>query len=724
MTKKQCERTIVVAILLLALFPITKSGTYLSSKALTLRNYKSPTSGEETLIQSQLTFETLAAWEKVVESTHFSVYYNVTGPNAVTDQYAINVSDSLEHSWTREVTDFGFQPPPDSHIIVYIENIWAYGITYYYGPPYHVSNITIDTCLTVDLIRTTSAHELFHTIQLSYDITEADWIIEGTATWMMSKVYPYFTGPGSYIDWVNVYMSNPDRTITNLSYDAVLFWVFIDEQRGGINTIENVLQQTTGNDDIYAVNATLVTRGTTFAKTFKEWTIANYLKDTYYAKGTLFNPIAKTTFSYNGNWVQFSTDVADWGIKYYETTSSVIYMEVQFTGTQYHNLTRIFIDDSNAIISDILLDGTYSGSFRLMQANIIEKVVVIVRSIATETSSGRRSYILTWLGFTPMQSGPYDLTSSLTSLSIRDTGTQSSSTTSLEAFGQSSSQFSSTTTANTISNAPSQSSASQTVSTISTSNAQTSSTTTLDSIDNVCSQSSSQSAIVAISNLSSQTSFETPTQVSPAPPVVSFDYSPPLPYVNGTVIFNASLSYDPDGYIMSYTWNFGDGNTTNTVNPIITHVYTTAGSYAVVLNVTDNQGLWSTLSEPITIFETAILSVDIKDVVITDQNGNPKTNFIRGEIVRFNFCLENTGSLILSRGLVSVEVLDPLNIPVFLSYTFEDLDIGASKEFIIGYGIPLGGVIGTYTVKTMVFTNWPSQGGIGLDIETSTFDVS
>ena len=73
-------------------------------------------------------------------------------------------------------------------------------------------------------------------------------------------------------------------------------------------------------------------------------------------------------------------------------------------------------------------------------------------------------------------------------------------------------------------------------------------------------------------------------------PIANFSYSPVNPVVNETITFNASPSYDPDGYIAKYEWDFGDGNITNTTTPIITHSYQLAGNYNVTLTVTDNTG--------------------------------------------------------------------------------------------------------------------------------------
>lgn len=59
------------------------------------------------------------------------------------------------------------------------------------------------------------------------------------------------------------------------------------------------------------------------------------------------------------------------------------------------------------------------------------------------------------------------------------------------------------------------------------------------------------------------------------PPVADFTYK----VINGTTVeFNANLSYDEDGYIKYYIWDFGDGTPANTTtNPIIIHKYKKRG---------------------------------------------------------------------------------------------------------------------------------------------------
>ncbi len=57
---------------------------------------------------------------------------------------------------------------------------------------------------------------------------------------------------------------------------------------------------------------------------------------------------------------------------------------------------------------------------------------------------------------------------------------------------------------------------------------------------------------------------------------------------NQTIIFDASNSYDSDGVIINYYWEFGDGETGNGIN--ISHVFRLPGNYIVTLTVIDNDG--------------------------------------------------------------------------------------------------------------------------------------
>ena len=91
------------------------------------------------------------------------------------------------------------------------------------------------------------------------------------------------------------------------------------------------------------------------------------------------------------------------------------------------------------------------------------------------------------------------------------------------------------------------------------------------------------------------------TVVSDVPPIASFFWYPYQPTVGAYASFYGYYSYDPDGYITDYAWDFGDGSSTNASGCCVSHVYEATGNYTVTLTVTDNAGLTGTASANITV---------------------------------------------------------------------------------------------------------------------------
>ena len=78
--------------------------------------------------------------------------------------------------------------------------------------------------------------------------------------------------------------------------------------------------------------------------------------------------------------------------------------------------------------------------------------------------------------------------------------------------------------------------------------------------------------------------------------------------------FYGNESWDEDGQIVNYTWNFGDGKYNYTDNPV--HVFTENGEYNVTLTVRDNNGLEDTYILNIFVNKAPIASVSISSMII------------------------------------------------------------------------------------------------------------
>jgi PKD repeat protein/DNA-binding transcriptional ArsR family regulator len=120
-----------------------------------------------------------------------------------------------------------------------------------------------------------------------------------------------------------------------------------------------------------------------------------------------------------------------------------------------------------------------------------------------------------------------------------------------------------------------------------------------------------------------------------------------------TITFNGTQSYDPDGTIIQYLWDFGDENTSP--NQIPTHTYTTIGNYTVTLTVTDNLNATDTDTTYILIINdneppskvTGLTVADAKDgkLNLAWNNANDNVEVHHYKIYRNNTFLINRTTL-------------------------------------------------------------------------------
>ena len=112
-------------------------------------------------------------------------------------------------------------------------------------------------------------------------------------------------------------------------------------------------------------------------------------------------------------------------------------------------------------------------------------------------------------------------------------------------------------------------------------------------------------------------------KISPnIPPTAAFTASP-NPVNAGSVVTFTDASYDDDGEIVSWSWDFGDTGISTEQNP--THTYSTVGVYPVTLTVTDDEGATG----------TATLTVEVTNAPPVADFTMPPQPYNEGDTVQF-----------------------------------------------------------------------------------------
>ena len=110
-------------------------------------------------------------------------------------------------------------------------------------------------------------------------------------------------------------------------------------------------------------------------------------------------------------------------------------------------------------------------------------------------------------------------------------------------------------------------------------------------------------------------------------PVSGFSFTPLNPTTKDSIQFT-DTSYDPDGTITEWLWDFGDGSSSTSRTP--THTYTESGQYTVTLRVTDNDRATNSTTGSISIskstpgFEFLIVVCAIAFVLLVKFKGKKR----------------------------------------------------------------------------------------------------
>jgi VCBS repeat-containing protein len=144
-------------------------------------------------------------------------------------------------------------------------------------------------------------------------------------------------------------------------------------------------------------------------------------------------------------------------------------------------------------------------------------------------------------------------------------------------------------------------------------------------------------------------------------PPVSDPNGPYMGTAGAPVSFDGSGSFDVDGTIVAYDWDFGDGGTGSGVNP--TYTYAAAGLYTVTLTVTDDGGATDTAATtadisaapntpPVANDDAYATDEDTQLIVAapgvlandTDADGDPLTAALMNDVANGTLTLNSDGS--------------------------------------------------------------------------------
>jgi PKD repeat protein len=192
-------------------------------------------------------------------------------------------------------------------------------------------------------------------------------------------------------------------------------------------------------------------------------------------------------------------------------------------------------------------------------------------------------------------------------------------------------------------------------------------------------------------------------------PHAVFVYSPIMPIIYENVTFDASHSFDPDGWIMRYRWDFGDGIVSVENRSIVNHVFSEFGIRKVTLTVTDNNNLTDSISDTLTVRKLPIarfvyspVILYVGDEVLFDASASTPEG---GYIVSYNWDFGDGGTTLTRESCVTHVYPRSGTYEVTLTITdSEELRDEKSKTLMVVKGAVID-----------IYTKYPSPfGGQGL----------
>ncbi|MGB9134855.1 MAG: MXAN_6640 family putative metalloprotease [Candidatus Bathyarchaeia archaeon] len=241
--------------------------------------------------------------------------------------YVQNFAEIFDTVWNFEINTRNYLPPPDDtnnppndvnnrnpdgKYDVFVYNMSAYGVTVAeQSTAPSISHISVENDYTVfpgtqlGNMQVTAAHEFFHAIQFCYDLDDADWWYEATATYVEDEVYPNVNDNYQYLQsWFEFCDTRGlESTYGSHAYGDFIFAKRLSQDFGDdvIKEIWNEMQATNG---LTAINNVLALEGSSIVSEFNKFTIANFFLEDMYDDGVDYRKaVGNSTF--RGVWLEY-----------------------------------------------------------------------------------------------------------------------------------------------------------------------------------------------------------------------------------------------------------------------------------------------------------------------------------------------------------------------------------------------------------------------------------
>ncbi|HEY9562447.1 MAG TPA: MXAN_6640 family putative metalloprotease [Nocardioides sp.] len=272
-------------------------------------------------------------------SEHFCVHWAASGHHRpdLTDENVNGVPDQVERVaqeaevvWTKEIDGLGFLPPlsdgtrgnlaPEDRsglIDVYLGDTGAQGIYGYAETEGWGSRLSgflvIDDDFEdfatppLDSMKVTLAHEFLHLSQFSTDVTEDQWLMEGTATWIEEQIHDDINDNRQYLSMCSLRvqqmpLDHPDGWYGN--------WIFFEHltKSYGAGIVQEIWHEarSTRVYSFQAIQAALAKHGSCLADDLSRFAGSNTIPAKFYPEGRNY-PSARTAGAWTLAWSRPTT---------------------------------------------------------------------------------------------------------------------------------------------------------------------------------------------------------------------------------------------------------------------------------------------------------------------------------------------------------------------------------------------------------------------------------